>query len=120
MLFAFSLVMYIVVFISLLISNIIAQKMVRQYRQNPQIENLSKHKKMISSLFVLIVLNFILLLIFSITSITYTSPENTSFYIGQVIKRFALLVISSQNLPITALTIGNLWYLKIQNCDKIE
>ena len=32
MLFAFSLVMYIVVFISLLISNIIAQKMVRQYR----------------------------------------------------------------------------------------
>ena len=120
MLFAFSLVMYIVVFISLLISNIIAQKMVRQYRQNPQIENLSKHKKMISSLFVLIVLNFILLLIFSITSITYTSPENTSFYIGQVIKIFALLVISSQNIPITALTIGNLWYLKIQNCDKIE
>ena len=117
MLFAFSLVMYIVVFISLLISNIIAQKMVRQYRQNPQIENLSKHKKISSSLFVLILLNFILLLTLSFT---YTSPENTSSYIGQVIKRFALLVISSQNIPITALTIGNLWYLKIQNCDKIE
>lgn len=117
MLFAFSLVMYIVVFISLLISNIIAQKMVRQCRQNPQSENLSKHKKMISSLFVLIVLNCILLLILSIT---FTSPENTQFYIGQVIKRFAFLVISPQNIPITALTIGDLWYLKIQNCDKIE
>ena len=111
---------YIVVFISLLISNIIAQKMVRQYRQNPQSENLSKHKKISSSLFVLILLNFILLLILAITSITYTSPENTPFYIGQVIKRFVLLVISPQNIPITALTIGDLWYLKIQNCDKIE
>ena len=117
MLFAFSLVMYIVVFISLLISNIIAQKMIRQCRLNPQSENLSKHKKISSSLFVLILLNFILLLILAIT---YTSPENTQFYIGQVIKRFDLLVISSQNIPITALTIGNLWYLKIQNCDKIE
>ena len=117
MLFAFSLVMYIVVFISLLISNIIAQKMIRQCRLNPQSENLSKHKIMISSLFVLIVLNFILLLILSIT---YTSPENTPFYIGQVIKRFAFLVISPQNIPITALTIGNLWNLKIQNCGKIE
>ena len=117
MLFAFSLVMYIVVFISLLISNIIAQKMVRQYRQNPQIENLSKHKKISSSLFVLILLNFILLLTLSFT---YTSPENTPFYIGQMIKIFAFLVISPQNIPITALTIGNLWYLKIQNCDKIE
>ena len=117
MLFAFSLVMYIVVFISLLISNIIAQRMVRQYRQNPQSENLSKHKKISSSLFVLILLNFILLLTLSFT---YTSPENTPFYIGQVIKRFAFLVISPQNIPITALTIGNLWNLKIQNCDKIE
>ena len=117
MLFAFSLVMYIVLFISLLISNIIAQRMVRQYRQNPQIENLSKHKKISSSLFVLILLNFILLLTLSFT---YTSPENTPFYIGQVIKRFAFLVISPQNIPITALTIGNLWNLKIQNYDKIE
>lgn len=115
--FAFSLVMYIVVFISLLISNIIAQKMVRQCRQEPQFENVSKHKKISSSLFVLILLNFILLLILSIT---YTSPENTQFYIGQVIKTFAFLVIFPQNIPITALTIGNLWNLKIQNCDKIE
>ena len=117
MLFVFSLVLYIVIFISLLISNIIAQKMVRQCRQEPQFENVSKHKKISSSLFVLILLNFILLLILSIT---YTSPENTQFYIGQVIKRFAFLVISPQNIPITALTIGNLWNLKIQNCDKIE
>ena len=117
MLFAFSLVMYIVVFISLLISNIIAQKMIRQCRLNPQSENLSKHKKISSSLFVLILLNFILLLTLSFT---YTSPENTPFYIGQVIKRFAFLVISPQNIPITALTIGNLWNLKLQNCDKIE
>ena len=117
MLFAFSLVMYIVVFISLLISNIIAQKMIRQCRLNPQSENLSKHKKISSSLFVLILLNFILLLTLSFT---YTSPENTPFYIGQMIKRFAFLVISPQNIPITALTIGNLWNLKIQNCDKIE
>lgn len=117
MLFAFSLVIYIVVFISLLISNIIAQKMIRQCRLNPQSENLSKHKKISSSLFVLILLNFILLLTLSFT---YTSPENTQLYIGQVIKRFAFLVISPQNIPITALTIGNLWSLKIQNCDKIE
>ena len=117
MLFAFSLVMYIVVFISLLISNIIAQKMIRQCRQEPQFENVSKHKKISSSLFVLILLNFILLLTLSFT---YTSPENTQFYIGQAIKRFAFLVISPQNIPITALTIGNLWNLKIQNCDKIE
>lgn len=117
MLFVFSLVLYIVIFISLLISNIIAQKMVRQCRQDPQIENLSKHKKISSSLVVLILLNFILLLTLSIT---YSSPENTQFYIGQVIKRFAFLVISPQNIPITALTIGNLWNLKIQNCDKIE
>lgn len=117
MLFVFSLVLYIVIFISLLISNIIAQKMVRQCRQDPQIENLSKHKKISSSLVVLILLNFILLLTLSIT---YSSPENTQFYIGQVIKRFAFLVISPQNIPITALTIGNLWNLKIQNCNKIE
>ena len=91
--------------------------MIRQCRLNPQSENLSKHKKISSSLFVLILLNFILLLTLSIT---YTSPENTPFYIGQVIKRFAFLVISPQNIPITALTIGNLWNLKIQNCDKIE
>ena len=96
---------YAIIFVSLLVSDFIALYAINKQRKNAQGQYANKLKKLCPALFILLILNYLLLLLLSAA---YVRSNNAQIMIGQSLKVFFFLVISPQNIPITALTIGTL------------
>ena len=96
---------YAIIFVSLLVSDFIALYAINKQRKNAQGQYANKLKKLCPALFILLILNYLLLLLLSAA---YVRSNNVQIMIGQSLKVFFFLVISPQNIPITALTIGTL------------
>ena len=96
---------YAIIFVALLVSDFIALYAINKQRKNAQGQYANKLKKLCPALFILLILNYLLLLLLSAA---YVRSNNAQIMIGQSLKVFFFLVISPQNIPITALTIGTL------------
>lgn len=96
---------YAIIFVALLVSDFIALYAINKQRKNAQGQYANKLKKLCPALFILLILNYLLLLLLSAA---YVRSNNVQIMIGQSLKVFFFLVISPQNIPITALTIGTL------------
>ena len=96
---------YAIIFVSLLVSDFIALYAINKQRKNAQGQYANKLKKLCPALFILLILNYLLLFLLSAA---YVRSNNAQIMIGQSLKVFFFLVISPQNIPITALTIGTL------------
>ena len=96
---------YAIIFVFLLVSDFIALYAINKQRKNAQGQYANKLKKLCPALFILLILNYLLLLLLSAA---YVRSNNAQIMIGQSLKEFFFLVISPQNIPITALTIGTL------------
>ena len=96
---------YAIIFVSLLVSDFIALYAINKQRKNAQGQYANKLKKLCPALFILLILNYLLLLLLSAA---YVRSNSAQIMLGQSLKVFFFLVISPQNLPITALTIGAL------------
>ena len=96
---------YAIIFVSLLVSDFIALYAINKQRKNAQGQYANKLKKLCPALFILLILNYLLLFLLSAA---YVRSNKAQIMIGQSLKVFFFLVISPQNIPITALTIGTL------------
>lgn len=105
MLFKILLMFYAIIFIALLVTDLIALNAIRKQRKSAQGQYAGGLKKLCPALLLLLILNYLLLLLLSAA---YVRSNSAQIMLGQSLKVFFFLVISPQNLPITALTIGAL------------
>ena len=96
---------YAIIFVALLVSDFITLYAINKQRKNAQGQYAHKLTKLCPALFILLILNYLLLLLLSAA---YVRSNNAQIMIGQSLKVFFFLVISPQNIPITALTVGTL------------
>ena len=96
---------YAIIFVALLVSDFITLYAINKQRKNAQGQYANKLTKLCPALFILLILNYLLLFLLSAA---YVRSNNAQIMIGQSLKVFFFLVISPQNIPITALTIGTL------------
>lgn len=96
---------YAIIFVALLVSDFITLYAINKQRKNAQGQYANKLTKLRPALFILLILNYLLLLLLSAA---YVRSNNAQIMIGQSLKVFFFLVISPQNIPITALTVGTL------------
>lgn len=96
---------YAIIFVALLVSDFITLYAINKQRKNAQGQYANKLTKLCPALFILLILNYLLLLLLSAA---YVRSNNAQIMIGQSLKVFFFLVISPQNIPITALTVGTL------------
>ena len=105
MLFKILLLCYAIIFVALLVTDLIALNAIRKQRKSAQGQHAGRLKKLCPALLLLLILNYLLLLLLSAA---YIRSNSAQVMLGHFLKVFFLLVISPQNLPITALTIGAL------------
>ncbi len=105
MLFKILLLCYAIIFVALLVTDRIALNAIRKQRKSALGQYTGRLKKLCPALLLLLILNYLLLLLLSAA---YIRSNSAQVMLGHFLKVFFLLVISPQNLPITALTIGAL------------
>ena len=105
LLFKILLLCYAIIFVALLVTDSIALNAIRKQRKSALGQYTGRLKKLCPALLLLLILNYLLLLLLSAA---YVHSNTAQIMLGQSLKVFFFLVISPQNLPLTALTIGTL------------